>query len=369
MSTLVSALAVGLTTVAAATPLSAPAAASWQPVYRQGGQTYLDGFTTTAPGHIWAVGSRVAEDGYHRLAAFRTVNGVTTQLPPVPADYSTRWGRFLSVDGVADDDLWAVGVFAAKTSGTTIPLLARWNGTAWRQVRLPLPPRALGELVSVSARAADDVWFAGNTGDFGDVALFHWDGTQVNEIPVTVADPICSPARTLAVDLTTTSNAVWLATRCTLNTDARTAGSVQRLVGGTWSLAYSSGPSRGVVSIADDGTGLVLATGFTPTFGGSLPILVAGRASLRVVATFGQDQFYWDVAARAGAVYLVGQVSTSNTPLVLRGSGSTFGPEPIDGDMPLFGVTIDAAGTAWSVGPAFGGSFGAPNAGLWQRIA
>jgi len=117
---------------------------------------------------------------------------------------------------VADDDLWAVGMFVAKTSGTTIPLLAHWNGTAWRQVRLPLPPRALGELVSVSARAAKDVWFAGNTGDFGDVAVFRWDGAQVSEIPVTVADPICSPTRTLAVDLTTTAQAVWLATRCTL---------------------------------------------------------------------------------------------------------------------------------------------------------
>ena len=365
MSALVTALALGLTTVAAATGPS-PAAASWEPVHRQS-QTFLDGVTTTGPEHVWAVGSQLATDGFYRPAAFRTVDGVTTQLPPVPADYSTRWGRFLSVDGVADDDMWAVGLFVAKTSGTTVPLLAHWNGTAWQQVRLPLPPRSLGELVSVSARAADDVWFAGNLGDFGDVALFHWDGTQISEIPVTVADPICSPTRTLAVDLTTTSQAVWLATRCTVNTDARTAGSVQRLVGSTWSLAYSTGPSGGLVSIADDGTGLVLATGFKPVFGGSLPILVAGRSTLREVASFGQEQFYWDVAAQAGAIYLVGQLSSSNTPQILRRSGATFVAEPIDGDVPLFGVTVDPAGTAWAVGPAFGGAFGLVSAGLWRR--
>jgi len=141
---------------------------------------------------------------------------------------------------------------------------------------------------------------------------------------------------------------------------------VQRLVGSTWSLTYSTGASGGVVSVADDGTGLVLATGFKPVVGGSPPILVAGRSTLREVASFGAEQFSWDVAARAGAIYLVGQLSSSNTPQVLRRRGSAFVPEPIDGDVQLFGV---AAGTAWAVGPAFGGSFGPPNAGLWRRTA
>jgi len=114
-------------------------------------------------------------------------------------------------------------------------------------------------------------------------------------------------------------------------------------------------------------TGLVLATGFKPVFGGSLPILVAGRSTLREVASFGQEQFYWDVAAQAGAIYLVGQLSSSNTPQILRRSGATFVAEPIDGDVPLFGVTVDPAGTAWAVGPAFGGAFGLVSAGLWRR--
>ncbi|MDQ3455952.1 MAG: hypothetical protein M3513_10940, partial [Actinomycetota bacterium] len=63
MSALVTALALGLTTVAAATG-PAPAAASWEPVHRPS-QTFLDGVATTGPEHVWAVGSQLATDGFY----------------------------------------------------------------------------------------------------------------------------------------------------------------------------------------------------------------------------------------------------------------------------------------------------------------
>lgn len=360
-------LVLGVVLVPAAT--AAPpntAQATWTPVFQLTGSSWVDGVTTTAPGHVWSAGSKPSGDGFWQPYAFRTIDGVTTELP-LPITDPNRWGRFISIDGVADNDIWAVGTFVGRATGSPTALVAHWNGTAWTQVSVPtggLP----AEVVSVSVRSANDVWFAGNGGDFFATQVWRWNGSSITSVPVTVTDPICFPERTLSVDLTTTANAVWLATRCTLNTDARTAGSVHRLRGGSWSLAYSTGPSGGLVSIADNGAGTVLATGFKPVVGGSLPILVAGRTTLSEVATFASGDFYWDVAARGNQVYLVGQ-GTFNESLVLRRTtGTNFVPEPVNGEAPLFGVAIDSAGGAWAVGPAFGGAFAGSDIGLWQRL-
>ncbi|MBA3523833.1 MAG: hypothetical protein H0T85_04630 [Geodermatophilaceae bacterium] len=185
---------------------------------------------------------------------------------------------------------------------------------------------------------------------------------------MTIPSPTCFVATAMVTDLVTSAGAVWLSVRCQLNTDGRTESSVVRLRNGVWTSAYVTEPSGGIVGLAEDGTGLVLAVGFRQVVGGSVPVLLAGRSTLREVASFPTSQFFWAVAARAGAIYLVGQVPINDTPLVLRRNGSTFVQESIDGDQPLFGVTVDPAGTAWAVGPAFGGSFSPPRAGLWQRV-
>lgn len=345
-----------------------PAAGTWQPVYRKpAGESTLTDVVTTLPGHVWAAGTIRGEDGYDRPTVLRTVDGVTTSLP-FRTDFTDRWGRFSGVGGVADDDMWAVGLLVYKATGFSIPLLAHWNGTVWTQVPLPLPAGTGGELVAVSARSAQDVWFAGTVADLDAARLFHWDGRRITQVPVTVADPTCSAPTATVTDVVTTAGAVWLSLRCQLNTDGRSESSVQRLRGGVWASAFITPPSGGIVGLGEDGTGLVLAVGFRSVVGGSVPILAAGRSTLREVASFPTSQFFWAVAARAGAVYLVGQVPSNDTPLVLRRNGSSFVQESIDGDQPLFGVTVDDAGTAWAVGPAFGGSFSSPRAGLWQRV-
>lgn len=346
---------------------AAPAVAVWQPVYRQpSGQATLTDVVTTVPGHVWAAGAVRVTDSISEPAAFRTINGVTTSLP-FPAT-SDRGGSFAGVDGVADDDMWAVGALYYGITGFPVPLLAHWDGTAWTRLRLPLPPGTSGQLVAVSTRAADDVWFAGTVEDLNAARLFHWDGQRVAEVPVVVADPACSDPTAEVTDVVTTAGAVWLSLTCQLNTDGRSESSVQRLHADTWTSAFTTPPSGGIVGLAENGTGLVLAVGFRPVVGGSVPVLVAGRSTLREVASFSPSQFFWAVAARRGVVYLVGQVPTNDTPVVLRRQGSTFVTEAIDGDQPLFGVTVDDAGTAWAVGPTFGGSFTPPRAGLWQRV-
>lgn len=346
---------------------ASPASAVWQPVYRQpSGEATLTDVVTTVPGHVWAAGTVRATESINEPVVFRTINGVTTSLP-FPAT-SDRGGSFAGVDGVADDDMWAVGALYYGITGWPVPLLAHWDGTAWIRLRLPLPSGTSGQLVAVSARSSDDVWFAGTVEDLNAVRLFHWDGLRIAEVPVVVADPACSDPTAEVTDVVTTAGAVWLSLTCQLNTDARSESSVQRLRAGAWTSAFITQPSGGVVGLAEDGTGLVLGVGFRPVVGGSVPVLVAGRSILREVASFSPSQFFWAVAARAGAVYLVGQVPTNDTPVVLHRQGPTFVTEAIDGDQPLFGVTVDDAGTAWAVGPTFGGSFTPPRAGLWQRV-
>ncbi len=175
------------------------------------------------------------------------------------------------------------------------------------------------------------MWFAGTLDGLRPASLLHWDGTEVRAVPVRIADPMCTPSRGTVTALTVTGADVWLGLRCGLTTDAREEGSVQ-----------------------------VPPAGY-------LPVALAGRARLREVATVRTDQILWAVAARGNSVYLVGQQAANNTPLVLALAGSGFVPEPVAGDQPLFGVTVDPAGTAWAVGPDFGGSFGPPSAELWQR--
>lgn len=191
---------------------------------------------------MWSAGTTTGPDGYARPAAYHTVAGTTTTTV-LELDWTAQWGRFLGIDGVGDDDLWAAGVLLGKASGTSMPLLAHWDGTGWQ--RVPIAGGAQGEWVAVR-----------------------------------IADPMCATSRATVTALTVTAAAAWLGLRCGLTTDAREEGSVQVLH-------------------------------------------------------------------------------------ALAGSG--FVPEPVAGDQPLFGVTVDPAGTAWAVGPDFGGSFGPPSAELWQR--
>lgn len=352
--------------VATAAPVAA-AAPLWTQVYElPGGQTNLSQDVATGVDDVWAVGTTTGPDGYARPAAYHTVGGTTTTTL-LNLDWSTQWGRFSGVDGVAADDVWAGGILLQKATGVSRPLLAHWDGTGWSQVALPGGSSLSGELVGVAARSSNDVWFAGTMDGVRTARLYHWDGSRVRSVPVAIQDPTCFAARATVTALTVTAQDVWLGLRCGLTTDARQEGSVQTLHDGRWRLALVQEPSSGILGLAENGSGTVWAVGTRLTPGGFESVVYGGRSSLQLQGSFGGDQLYWAVAARGQQVYLVGQLSINNTPLVLRRAGPGWVSEAVDGGQPLFGVTIDPAGTAYAVGPTFGGSFGVPQAGLWRR--
>jgi hypothetical protein len=67
------------------------------------------------------------------------------------------------VAAVSGDDAWAVGEYYPRGSGQhSLSLLEHWDGTAWVQVDSVSPnPQGVNRFLSVDAVAADDVWAIG----------------------------------------------------------------------------------------------------------------------------------------------------------------------------------------------------------------
>lgn len=109
-----------------------------------------------------------------------------------------------ALDGVTSDDLWAVGLRNVDEDGRsgpelTQPAAARWDGRAWKPVRMPdyhfpapAPPEAQALLTDVVSRERGDVRAYGehtyNHGEQdsepadGDIRL-RWDGTRWTKLP------------------------------------------------------------------------------------------------------------------------------------------------------------------------------------------
>jgi len=113
---------------------------------------------------------------------------------PAPEDGSGLFG----VDGIAPDDVWAVGYFDDKYdpfSADQHSLTLHWDGGSWTQVPSPTPGVYVGGgtdvyLYDVEMIASDDVWAGGTkkTQHSGDSFVgfqyftLHWDGAEWTEI-------------------------------------------------------------------------------------------------------------------------------------------------------------------------------------------
>lgn len=96
----------------------------------------------------------------------------------VPPDKPAGGDYLGSLDGIATDDVWAVGYSLADGTSDPVPLIEHWDGESWTKLRYPLPDGvARGKLNSVSVASADDVWAVGTTCCERTAPLFlHWDG-------------------------------------------------------------------------------------------------------------------------------------------------------------------------------------------------
>jgi hypothetical protein len=126
-------------------------------------------------GNVWAAGY---SDNPNCLCGQTVVehwNGsrwtrLTTPNPGV-ADYLT------GIAATSATDVWVVG-YEWISNFVELPLLLHYNGTTWKQFNTS--QFHLGQLSSVFARAADDVWAVGWTGQVPNVKALalHWNGTS-----------------------------------------------------------------------------------------------------------------------------------------------------------------------------------------------
>jgi hypothetical protein len=69
-------------------------------------------------------------------------------------------GARLEASVAGMDNAWEAG-WSGSLNGPS-PLIARWNGTAWKSVPIPAPASA-GQLSGVAAISARDAWAVGHT--------------------------------------------------------------------------------------------------------------------------------------------------------------------------------------------------------------
>src|SRR5207249_2550160 len=79
------------------------------------------------------------------------------------------------------DDVWSVGVGNSASNESGRPLIAHWNGTAWKLVRNPSTGVPGSELVALSVISATDIWAVGGAGD--STLVEHWDGSSWKIVP------------------------------------------------------------------------------------------------------------------------------------------------------------------------------------------
>ena len=115
-------------------------------------------------------------------------------LPDAPVDVAlgpsvprVRSAILLGVDGVAPDDVWAVGWHSARYGAQAVAV--HWNGRRWRSAHLPFMGTSTS-LRGVVALASDDVWAVGawTTPQTAKNLIMHWDGEEWTRVDAPRSD-------------------------------------------------------------------------------------------------------------------------------------------------------------------------------------
>src|SRR5207249_368737 len=132
---------------------------------------------------VWAVGTYVGEEAVAQTLIGRW-NGTSWSI--VPSPNAGQYDNVLyDLAVISANDVWAVGFYISDT-GAYRALSLHWNGTTWTVV--PSPPVGSGSttLYGVDGVASNDVWAVGyflSAGYRSRALLLHWDGTTWNVTP------------------------------------------------------------------------------------------------------------------------------------------------------------------------------------------
>ncbi len=139
----------------------------------------LNDLAVVSTNDVWAVGAYVNSGAIARSLALHWNGSIWSTIPSPGIGSGTN--ILYSVDAVASNDVWAVGVLY-NTSGATRVLTQHWDGAQWNAVPSPSTQTSYSVLYSVDALASNDVWAVGSFRDYSgygypEALTQHWDGT------------------------------------------------------------------------------------------------------------------------------------------------------------------------------------------------
>jgi hypothetical protein len=211
----------------------------------------LNGVDGVASDDVWAVGTYSAGNSATKTLVEHW-NGSTWQVVASPNAGINTSNMLTSVDAVSGTNAWAVGSsWTSPSSGTDAvrkSLIERWNGTSWRVVKSPNPASFGNSLLGVAATGPNDVWAVGwKISDQGLQSLIlHYDGTAWTE----TAAPTVGTGGNVLTDISAVSaNDIWAAGYYDDGTQQKTL--TLHYNGNSWSSVPSVSGGDGVSILMD----------------------------------------------------------------------------------------------------------------------
>jgi hypothetical protein len=217
----------------------------------------MNGVSASGANDAWIVGS-VGAGGYsnRRGTALHWDGTAWSVLAPTLSTRSDLSG----VAALSATNAWAVGKIGV------LSLVEHWDGTAWTQATVPEPPVGYSNgLVSVSARAANDIWAVGTYVDpvsGNETYSVHFDGTAWSVVPMPKAPETTSfPTYTLTSVVALSATDAWAVGQ--VSAGAPTDVLTEHWNGTAWSVVASPTPGLFPVvrSVAARGANDVWAVG------------------------------------------------------------------------------------------------------------
>jgi hypothetical protein len=179
-ATVAAAVGLSLTMPAAAAPAGGGRWTVTQPQNPSPQANYLSSMVAFGRHDVWAVGAWYRPDLSTPGTLTEHWNGSswkTVQSPNVTEGYNELYG----VDGVASNDIWAVGYDNIANYGSERTLALHWNGRTWKVVTTPNLGTHANFLQGVTAISSKDAWavgFGDDPGGFaGHAMALHWNGS------------------------------------------------------------------------------------------------------------------------------------------------------------------------------------------------
>jgi hypothetical protein len=323
----------------------------------------LDALTVVSGSDIWAVGEYnpgLPPTVTGRRTLTEHWNGQIWSIVPSPnATFSgVQASHLRGVMALASDDVWAVGYGENFGSLESLTLMMHWNGATWNRVPSPNPGGTSlpNQLYAIDGVATNDIWAVGAVGFPEGALTLHWNGTSWQ----TVANSCTAPLTGVAA---ISSHDVWAVgdtTSCHYNGTSWTPVPIASSGGTELAdplFALSASSSTDVWAVGER----VFAQGESLSYA---PLVEHWNGSSWTAMTQLPGEYLTGVKALASNdVYAVG--TDGANPVIAHWDGSTWvmvpSPRPVGGGS-LLAVEAVSATNVWAVG-TFYGSAGLSNAG------